>query len=178
MNVREVLFTGGKELGRLYLVAVIVICFSVIFSSVYADPAQDEFDSGNYEKAFELWRGELKKNKNSPEINYNLAMLFDKGLGIDVDESSAHKHYLKAAKQNYAPAMFKLGVIMARQEDYPAAAKWWLKASNTDLPEAQYNLAKLYRDGVGVEKDIYKAKYWFKKAAESALKKYQSLSAS
>ncbi len=168
-------FTGVTELKRLYSVAVLIFLFSVFCSSLFADSGQEEFNAGNYEKALELWQSELKKNKNSAEINYNLAMLFDRGLGIQADESKAQKLYLKAAEQNYAPAMFKLGAIMARQEDFPAAAKWWLKASNAEIPEAQYNLAKLYRDGVGVEKDVYKAKYWFKKAAESAMKKYQTL---
>ena len=167
-------FTGGSKFIRLRIIAILSII--VVFStSIFADAGLVEFNSGNYQKALELWRGELKKNKNSAEINYNVAMLFDKGLGVDADESIAEKHYLKAAKKNYAPAMFKLGVIMTRQDNYPAAAKWWLKASNSQIPEAQYNLAKLYRDGVGVEKDLYRAKYWFKKAAESAMQKYKSL---
>ncbi len=172
--VFEVRFTGGsKFIGLLVATILLLISFFPIYS--IADAGLDEFNAGNYQKALEIWDNELQKDPNSAELNYNLAMLFDMGLGIEVDESMAKKHYLRAAEKNYAPAMFKLGVIMAKENDYPQAARWWLKASSSELPEAQYNLAKLYRDGQGVEKDLYKAKFWFKKAAESAMKKYDSL---
>ena len=100
----------------------------------------------------------MKKTPDSAQLHYNLALLFDKGLGLEQDPSTATQHYVKAANLGYAPAMFNLGVLMAKQDNYASAAKWWLRASNSNLPEAQYNLAKLYFDGLGVEKDLYKAK--------------------
>ncbi len=174
MNLHILRFTGGSKFKRLSAVTIYLVTISFCLS-VFADPGLDEFNAGNYQKAMQLWTDELQKRPDSAELNYNLATLFDKGLGIEADESIAAKHYLKAANKNYAPAMFKLGVILAKQQDYPAAADWWLKASTSELPEAQYNLAKLYLDGLGVEKDLYKAKFWFRKAAESAMKKYDSL---
>ena len=174
MSICVVRFTGGRKVSGLPF-AVIYLVFICLASNSFADAGLDEFNVGNYQKALEIWGNQLIEKPDSAELNYNLAMLFDKGLGIEADESQAKKYYLRAANKNYAPAMFKLGVLMAKTNDYQQAAKWWLKASSSDLPEVQYNLAKLYRDGQGVEKDLYKAKFWFKKSAESAMKKYNSL---
>lgn len=143
----------------------------------HAQSGIDEFNAGHYEKALDYWTQGLERLPESPELNYNVGKLFDRGLGTDADITKATQYYLNAAKYDYAPAMFSLGVIMAKNGKFESAAKWWLKASKKDLPEAQYNLAKLYFDGVGVKQNMSMARFWYKKAAQSALTKYQLLSA-
>ena len=171
------MFTGGTKLKRLH-VATIIIFLSLTFSqNNFAQSGVDEFKSGNYENALAYWTEGLKALPNSAELNYNVGKLFDRGLGTEVNLTKATQHYLNAAKLNHVPAMFSLGAIMAKNGNFKSAARWWQKASEGDLPEAQYNLARLYSDGVGVDKDLDKAKFWYKKAAQSALSKYQSLSA-
>ncbi len=171
------IFTGDTKLRRLKTTTITIILALTLSQPIYAQSGIDEFNAGNYENALALWTQGLKALPDSPELNYNIGKLFEKGLGTAVDTTRATQYYLNAAKRNYAPAMFSLGVIMAKNGNYKSAAKWWLKASQGDLPEAQYNLARLYSDGVGVEPDLYKAKFWYKKAAQSAMAKYQLLSA-
>ena len=170
-------FTGDTKLKRLHVVTILIIICLTFSQNNYAQSGADEFKAGNYENALTYWRQGLKAVPDSPELNYNVGILFDKGLGTNIDLSKATQHYLNAANQNHTPSMFSLGVIMAKKGNYVAAARWWLKASQSDMPEAQYNLAKLYSDGIGVEKDLYKAQFWYKKAAQSALDKYETLSA-
>ena len=171
------MFTGGTKLKRLNA-AIIAIILSLTFShNSNAQSGIDEFNAGNYKNALAYWTQGLKALPNSPELNYNVGKLYDNGMGIGVDSTKATQYYLNAAKYNYPPAMFSLGVIMAKNGKYESAARWWLKASNSDLPEAQYNLARLYSQGMGVKKDPDKAQYWYKKAAKSALAKYDLLSA-
>ena len=43
--------------------------------------------------------------------------------------------------------------------------KWWRKAAEQDLPDAQNNLGARYADGQGVAKDAVEAVKWFRKAA-------------
>ena len=171
------IFTGDTKLIRLSVITILIILGLTFSQNNYAQSGIDEFNAGNYENALVYWTRGLEALPDSPELNYNIGKLFDKGLGTDADITKATQYYLNSAKHNYAPAMFSLGVIMAKNGNYESAARWWLKASHSDLPEAQYNLARLYYDGVGVEKDIHKAKYWYKKAALSALTKYELLSA-
>ena len=170
------MFTGGTKSIHLTLSIILIISFTAFSQHSHAQSGVEEFNAGNYTIALNQWIQELEASPNSPELNYNIGKLFDKGLGTTEDRTTATQYYLNSAKYNYPPAMFSLGVIMAKNENYNAAAKWWLKASAGDLPEAQYNLAKLYAEGRGVEKDLHKAKFWFKKAAQSALTKYDLLS--
>ena len=175
--ITYLIFTGGTKLKRLNIITILTILTLTFSQNNYAQSGVDEFNAGNYENALAYWMQGLEASPDSPELNFNVGKHYDKGLGTDVDTTKATQYYLNSAKHNYAPAMFSLGVIMAKNGNYESAARWWLKASHSDLPEAQYNLARLYYDGVGVEKDIYKAKYWYKKAAQSALTKYELLSA-
>ncbi len=42
---------------------------------------------------------------------------------------------------------------------------WFLKAAETGSPRAQYNLGRMYQDGIGVMQDCEKAASWLSKAA-------------
>ncbi len=47
------------------------------------------------------------------------------------------------------------------------ALYWYQKAAKNGLDMAQYNLALLYENGEGTEKNLKKAFYWYQKAAEN-----------
>ncbi len=45
-------------------------------------------------------------------------------------------------------------------QDYGEALKWYTKAAEQGLAEAQYNLAIFYSNGRGVRRDYVKAYFW------------------
>jgi len=47
------------------------------------------------------------------------------------------------------------------------AVKWYRKAAEQDSAYGQNNLGIMYIDGMGVLKDLNKAKYWIKKAYDN-----------
>jgi len=53
--------------------------------------------------------------------------------------------------------------------DYASAKDWFEKAANQDYAYAQYNLGILYLYGLGVEKDVNKAKSLFEKAKDKCV---------
>lgn len=54
------------------------------------------------------------------------------------------------------------------QQSYEKAVKYFKKAlAVCDQPDCQYDLARCYEQGLGVEKDLAQAEYWYKKAEES-----------
>jgi TPR repeat protein len=53
------------------------------------------------------------------------------------------------------------------------ARAWLSKAAQQDDPYAQTNLAMLFRDGLGVSRDIGRARELFKKAADRGLEDAQ-----
>ena len=59
-------------------------------------------------------------------------------------------------------ALTRLGV----EPSYTEAVKWFRKAADQELVQAQVNLALCYRDGQGVEQSYTEAAKWYRKAAE------------
>ena len=54
-------------------------------------------------------------------------------------------------------------------QDHRIAAEWYWRAAEQGLALAQYRLAIIYRDGIGMQKDTKKAIFWLKKAAQQNL---------
>jgi TPR repeat protein len=58
-------------------------------------------------------------------------------------------------------------------KDDAEAVKWYRKAAEQGLAEAQYNLGVMYDEGEGVPKDDAEAVKWYRKAAEQGLAEAQ-----
>ena len=77
---------------------------------------------------------------------------------------------VQAAEQGDAKAQMRMGIIYdngleGRLQDYAQAARWYRMAALQGLPEAQNNLAVLYKDGQGLPQDYAQAAHWFTLAA-------------
>ena len=57
--------------------------------------------------------------------------------------------------------------------DYENAIRFYLEAAEKGIPEAQYNLANLYYQGVGVQQSYTEALKWYHEAAELGLSEAQ-----
>jgi TPR repeat protein len=49
------------------------------------------------------------------------------------------------------------------------AAKWYLKAAESGLAEAQNNIGVFFELGIGVTQDSIRAGHWYKQAAEQGI---------
>jgi len=106
-------------------------------------------------------------NRNIPEaqILIGLDSLFGfKRFNKDRDEASAL--FRKAAEQGHPYGQYQLGMIFSGDHDDISAAKWFRKAADKGLMEAQSFLGNIYWEGVGVNKDASEAVKWWRKAAE------------
>lgn len=89
------------------------------------------------------------------EAQYRLGEIYESGLGEPgTKPDDATGWYRKAAAQGHARAAFRLGHLLEEQGGQEeAAAEAYRQASLAGLSEATYNLARLYRDGIGVGQD-------------------------
>ncbi len=89
------------------------------------------------------------------EAQFRLGEIYESGLGEPgTDRNDAIAWYRRAAAQGHAQAAFRLGHLLEEQGGQEeAAAEAYRQASLAGLPEAAYNLARLYRDGTGVGQD-------------------------
>lgn len=99
---------------------------------------------------------------DTPEAYVKLAeQAFDRS-----DIVSAMAYYRKAANLGYAPAQNRLAYLLDKSEENEEAIAWYQKAAAQDEPEAQYELARLYAAGEGIDPDFEQAYQLFTKSAE------------
>jgi tetratricopeptide (TPR) repeat protein len=92
------------------------------------------------------------------------------GQGVTQDYAKAIEWYEKAAAEDFAPAMYNLGVFYQYgygvSPDRAKAQEWYEKAAAKDNTDAMFRLGSLYYNGEGVTQDYAKAIEWYEKAAD------------
>jgi TPR repeat protein len=91
------------------------------------------------------------------DSQFNVALMYEKGIGVGKDEKDAVVWYGKAAAQGNANAQFNLGVLYEHgrgtQVDFAKANEWYRKASVQGDALAIGNLGMLYVRGQGVKEN-------------------------
>lgn len=91
-------------------------------------------------------------------------------LGLMVEEKdkeTALKLYLQAYKLRGARAGVAatcIGDVFYNDKNYSKAIEWYQRGAEEQFPYAMVNLATMYKDGVGLEKDSEKAKALYERA--------------
>jgi len=91
------------------------------------------------------------------DSQFNVAVMYEQGIGIGKDEQEAFVWYGKAASQGNAAAQFNLGVLYENGRgtkiDFEKANEWYRKASVQGDALAIGNLGMLYVRGQGVKQN-------------------------
>lgn len=116
---------------------------------------------------FEYWL--LRAYEGDRNGQFNVALLFDEGLGTLQSDEQAFYWYEQAARQGLASAQYNLGHKymsgIGTRKNPEKALHWWVKAAHQEHELAQFNIASAYYRGIGVELDQEAAQFWFSKAA-------------
>lgn len=70
------------------------------------------------------------------------------------------------AEEGDMTAQMKVGLAFDKEENHEEAARWYRKAAEQGVSEAQNNLGVMYKDGQGVKQDFKEAAHWFLLAAQ------------
>ena len=91
------------------------------------------------------------------DSQFNLALMYEQGIGVGKNEKEAVVWYGKAASQGNAAAQFNLGVLYENgrgtEVDFAKANEWYRKASAQGDALAIGNLGMLYMRGQGVKEN-------------------------
>ena len=91
------------------------------------------------------------------DSQFNLALMYEQGIGVGKDEKEAVVWYGKSAAQGNAAAQFNLGVLYENgrgtKADFATANEWYRKASAQGDALAIGNLGMLYLRGDGVKEN-------------------------
>lgn len=133
------------------------------------------YQQGDYVTAFEKWN--KAAFEGIADAQFNMALLYANGLGVEQDERKALGWYLRAAEQGHVEAQYNAGdmlffgrgVFSSKQD----ARYWWEKAANQGYAPALHNLAVIYAYGHGVTVDHRQALVLWQKAAEKGYEQSQ-----
>jgi ATP-dependent protease ClpP protease subunit len=90
----------------------ILCCILIVTSQTLAGPYEDgitAYDQRRFDTAFALWIPLAEKGHVAAQ--FNLGVLFEKGLGVAQDYAEAARWYMKAAEQGDAEAQYNVAVL-------------------------------------------------------------------
>ena len=95
------------------------------------------FDAGRRDEAFRIWLPLAVQGH--PQAQFNVAFLYEKGLGVARSEVEAARWYLAAAERGDVAAQSKVGTLyeagVGVTKDLDAAARWYGQAAKGDAKD-------------------------------------------
>ncbi len=125
------------------------------------------YNSGDYLCASREWQP--LADRGVGQAQFNLALLYSRGQGVDRDPSKAAQLFESAANQGLVQAQYNLGLAyltgngVAKNED--AAISWFQKAAELGDPNAADNLGTILEN----HNDYANAMKWYRKAADAGI---------
>ena len=135
----------------------------------------------DYVKAVEWYRKAAEQGYNHTRLGH----MYAEGLGVPQDDDQAVAWYLKGLEKANEDSMYVLGTMYYHgtpsnamhnyingknahtdndvRKDYAKAAIWTRKAAERGYAPAQFRLAHMYADGLGVPQDEAQAEAWHNK---------------
>jgi TPR repeat protein len=105
-------------------------------------------------KKLDTWFREARKG--TPQAQYNLGVVYFKGVGVPTDHAEAFKWFAKAAEKGSAPGQGFLGVMyengLGVDQNDEMSLHWYQKAAEQEDGTAQFNRARMYHQGKGTDK--------------------------
>lgn len=118
----------------------------------------------------EKWFRKAAAQGGEPVVQYMLGRLYEEGHGTQENPDEAQSWYLMAAERNYIPAQLALGSLLMsgqggripeKDRNYTGAMNWYLKAAHQGDAQANFEIGRMFDEGVGVVQDNLKARQWY-----------------
>ena len=170
---------GSIPRGRAITLFLILNLFFLIYSTVSsAEEPLKLFLGGNEKEAINIW----KQESETGDVNASYALgivFYDSdvtGLCQRIDDNdcknnfkSGLKYFKIAHDAGDVRATYALGEHYDYFRKYKKAFKFYLKAAEAGVPEAQFNTASMYEHGEGVSQDTVQAVRWYLQCNETKL---------
>jgi TPR repeat protein len=113
-------------------------------------------------------------NMTEPEVQYDLGVMYYKGIGVKKDLQAASRWFEVAAHQGHPRAQNDLAVMLLKgiatgSPNSSKAYPWFLKAAEQGFADAQFNLGLMLSTGKGhgMPQHFTLAYMWFEIAARN-----------
>jgi uncharacterized protein len=122
-------------------------------------------ESGDIERARRLF--EQGAALNDSTCLMRLALIYDLGLGVPVNQPRALRLNLRAWRQGAAVAAINIATIYRDAGREDRAADWYRRGAGAGDGEAAVELARRYLEGCGVARSPSDARKWLQFAIEN-----------
>ena len=103
--------------------AIFYILFTFSAFSQTMEMGDKLFQSGQYEDAFKIYK-ELA-TKGDAEAQFNLGLMYLKGLSVEENIGKALEWYLLSAENGFAPGQFNASLLLLGEEEGIDSAKFF-----------------------------------------------------
>jgi len=166
-NTEMVLLKNPLKFIRLVSTSLLILATSHALADYEA--GLEAAQNGDYETALREFTAAAEEGLVVAQ--YNLAILYFSGRGVEQDFDQAFRWTVAAADQGHTQAQFNLGALyyqgQGTSRDREAALEWYTKAGNADYAPAQYNIGEMYFRGDGIRRDLVRAHAWISRAIEN-----------
>lgn len=114
-------------------------------------------------------------NITDPQAQYDLGVMYFKGIGVEKNSTTAYRWFHMAANQGHARAQNDLAVMLSRgigvSQSNSEAYVWFMKAAEQGFADSQFNLGLLlsHGKGQGMPQHFILAYMWFEIAAQNGI---------
>ena len=153
---------------------MIKLFFVIIFNFSSLTMANDNLrgyqalENKEYKKA--LYYLSYHANLGDDKAQYNLGVMYKKGLGIPVNHNEAFGWFFLSSNQGNVLANYALGHSYYKglgvKQNYKLALRSFKYASLEGHPMSRLLLGNMYYQGQGVDKDYTKAHLWWRFARD------------
>ena len=130
----------------------------------------EAYNNGLYNEAEALWM-QVTGGNEATQAAYNLAVLYEQGLGQHGSNERIVSLYKTAAERGSVDAQYNYGGLFYAGERVPRriedAIYWWSQAANLGHSEAQYNLGVLLFEGQDIKQNLRLATQWLSFSADA-----------
>ena len=161
------------------LIHILLIYFTLA-QNVFAgyEHAIDHFNLKNYKKSINEFKRFIKSDSKDVEKKsnamFNLAVIYDYGLGAKEDKNKAIYWYKLASTHSHKIAQFNLAWMYYHgdklEKNFFEAFRYYSLSAEQGYSKAQYNLGSLLFAGEGTIKDYTLAYKWFKISLMNGIK--------
>jgi hypothetical protein len=131
--------------------------------------AHNAYNSGEYEKAFELYTNLAKEG--NPEAQTSLAFMYQNSQGCVRDMQKSIALYWEAAEKKQPYALYNLALFYANglhglPFDQYKAHELFLDAAVHEAVPAMYEVGVMFEKGLGCVCNFSEAAFWYEEAAK------------
>jgi hypothetical protein len=161
-----------------YIIFITILLLSLSFNATIAqDRGTIAYNNGEYNQAYTYWI-RLARNEKNPTAQYNIGILYFKGLGQYKSIDEALRWFERAAKQDHPGASKMIGQIYEEglidgSVNYITAKYWYEIASNIGNSYATKKLGDFHKDGNATIINNQKARSYYEKAGSQGYPKNQ-----